>query len=214
MGHAYAGTLGGCASGTDTINSIALGGCGDNAINYNFSELGKVIAHGATATIGFWHNSNGQCLLKSLNGSANSTALGNWLSSNFGMYAAFANKTNTYIANFYNNNDFAASGQKLDAQVLAAAFACYVSNSTWAGGTFAASYGFTVNADGSGYETVNVGTNGAAFGVANNSNITILQALQATDAQTSSTTLYNGNTTLRNEANTIYTLINQGGDIT
>ncbi|HEX4794926.1 MAG TPA: Ig-like domain repeat protein [Humisphaera sp.] len=214
-GKVTVGSLGGTVCGQDAISNISLGGCGDNAINYNFGELGKTITHGATATIGFWHNKNGQALLNSLNGGPNSTALGNWLAGNFThIYSMFAGKSNSYIANFYNANDFAASGVKLDAQVLAAAFACYVTNSSWAGGAYAAGYGFTVSAQGSGYETINVGSNGAAFGVANNSNITVLQALAATDAMSSGTTLYNGNTTLRNAANTVYSAINQGGDIT
>ena len=36
-----------------------------------------------TATIGFWHNKNGQALIKSLNGSSSSTQLGNWLAATF-----------------------------------------------------------------------------------------------------------------------------------
>ena len=38
---------------------------------------------GDTATIGFWHNKNGQALIDSLNGGSTATALGNWLATQF-----------------------------------------------------------------------------------------------------------------------------------
>src|SRR5206468_2952479 len=38
---------------------------------------------GQFGTIGFWHNKNGQALIKSFNGSASSTLLGNSLATNF-----------------------------------------------------------------------------------------------------------------------------------
>ena len=41
------------------------------------------VGAGQFATIGFWQNSNGQAVINSFNGSSTSTALGNWLASNF-----------------------------------------------------------------------------------------------------------------------------------
>jgi choice-of-anchor A domain-containing protein/uncharacterized repeat protein (TIGR01451 family) len=41
------------------------------------------VARGDFATIGFWHNKNGQALIDSLNGGPTSTALAHWLVSNF-----------------------------------------------------------------------------------------------------------------------------------
>ena len=60
---------------------------------------------------------------------------------------------------------------------------------------------------------MNVGSNGDAFGVANNTTMTILDLLLATDAQAVNGVLYGGNATKRNEANNVYSAINQAGGI-
>ena len=104
-------------------------------------------------------------------------------------------------------------GQKLDAQVLAVALATYVTNSTLAGGNYAAGYGFNVSSSGTGSRTFNVGSSGAAFGVANNTTLTVMQILQAANTNAVSGSLWNGNTSLRNLANTVFDGINQTGDI-
>ena len=52
-------------------------------------------------------------------------------------------------------------------------------------GSAASSYGFTVGAYGSGDNTWNIGSDGAAFNVANNSTLTVMQTLQDWDQQTS-----------------------------
>ncbi len=59
----------------------------------------------------------------------------------------------------------------------------------------------------------NVGSNGAAFGVANNSTVRVIDLLLATDAQSVNGILYNGNVTRRNMANVVHTGINESGDI-
>jgi hypothetical protein len=102
---------------------------------------------------------------------------------------------------------------KLDAQVLATALSVYVTNATLDSTQVAAQYGFTVSGDGVGTATVNVGSNGDAFGVANNTVMTVLDLLLATDAQAVNGVLYNGNTTKRNHANNVYSAVNQAGDI-
>ena len=182
------------------------------------------LTKGQTATIGFWHNKNGQALLKSLNGGANATQLGNWLATNFpNLWGAnagpnnLAGKTNTQVAAFFTSK-FKLTGQKLDAQVLGVAFATYVTNSSLAG-TAASKYGFKVDAAGTGSSTINVGKSGAAFGVANNTSITVMQALTEANQLSAGGTgatqfdIYNGNQTLRNQANVIFSLINERGDI-
>ena len=179
---------------------------------------------GMTATIGFWHNKNGQALIKNLNGGPTATNLGNWLATNFpNLWGAnagannLAGKTNAQVAAFYLTK-FNVKGQKLDAQILAVAFASYVTNNTLAG-TTAVKYGFRVDSLGTANATINVGSSGAAFGVANNTNLTVWQILKATDqlsaggSGASQFDPYNGNQSLRNMANTIYTLINERGDI-
>jgi hypothetical protein len=109
--------------------------------------------------------------------------------------------------------DFVMKGVKLDAQVLATALSVYVTNATLDPTQVAASYGFTVSGDGAGTATANVGSNGNAFGVANNTTRTVMDLLLAADAQAVNGVLYNGNTTRRNEANNVFSAINQAGGI-
>jgi hypothetical protein len=58
-----------------------------------------------------------------------------------------------------------------------------------------------------------VGRNGDAFGVADNTTMTVLDLLLATDAQAVGGVLYGGNSTRRNHANAVYSAVNQAGDI-
>jgi hypothetical protein len=67
--------------------------------------------------------------------------------------------------------------------------------------------------DGVGTATVNVGSNGDAFGVADNTAMSVLDLLLATDAQAVNGVLYNGNPTKRNQANNVFSAVNQAGDI-
>ena len=60
---------------------------------------------------------------------------------------------------------------------------------------------------------MNVGSNGAAFGVANNTVMRVIDMLLATDAMTVGGVLYNNNTSLRDMANIAYTKINEAGDV-
>jgi hypothetical protein len=180
---------------------------------------------GMTATIGFWQNKNGQALLNALNGRPSAKNLGNWLASNFpNLWGAnagannLAGKTNAQVAAFYLTK-FNVKGQKLDAQMMSVAFATYVTNSALAGGMVAAKYGFIVNMLGTANATIGVGSGGAAFGVANNSTLTVWQVLKSADqlsaggSGASQFDAFNGNTSLRNLANTVFTAINEGGDI-
>ena len=189
----------GNASVNDTFSGVVLPRPASLAENYNFGERpaanGGVTA-GQTATIGFWQNKNGQNLIKSLNGGATATQLGNWLAATFpNMYGAsagannLAGKTNAEVAAFYKTlfartASTAAGGgpPKMDAQVMATALAVYVTNQSLAG-TTAAAYGFLVTANGVGTRTFNVGGNGAAFGVANNSKVTVLDLLLAVNTR-------------------------------
>ena len=213
------GSLGGTV-GNDVFSQISLP-AGADGLNYNFGELlqqGTPIGSGQTATIGFWHNKNGQALIKSLNGGPSATNLANWLADNFrnlyGVEAGASNltgKTNAQVAEVFLKL-FSAKGQKLDAQVLAVALAAYVTNSSLAGSA-AVKYGFTVTAGGTGASTYNVRLNGAAFGVANNSTLTVLDILKKANSIAVRGVLYNGNNSLRNMANTVFDGINTAGDI-
>ena len=121
-------------------------------------------------------------------------------------------RSNAYIATCF-QQDFLLKGVKLDAQVLATALSVYATNATLDSKGVAAKYGFTVSGDGVGTAAVNVGSNGDAFGVANNSPMTVMDLLLAADAQAVDGVLYGGNTTKRNEANNIFSAINQAGGI-
>jgi hypothetical protein len=215
---------------------------GASAVNYNFAERpaagGDVIA-GQTATIGFWHNNNGQGLIKSLNGGAASTQLGNWLAATFSnMYGASAGAndltgaSNSDVAELYldlfrrKKKEAVQLGLggpvKTDAQVLATALAVYVTNSTLAG-TTAEAWGFVVTTDGLGISTFNVGDAGAAFDEADDSDVTVLDLLLATNNHSFNGVLYDEDgdddaddsfeKLLRTLANNVYSTINEQGDI-
>jgi hypothetical protein len=169
------------------------------------------ISSGDTATIGFWHNKNGQALILSLNGGASSKALANWLATNFpylyGVHSSnnLTNETNTNVAALFLTY-FGVSGQKTSAQILAGALASYVTSSTLAG-TSAIGYGFNSSPGGSGAKSYNVGSDGTAIGLVNNQSYTMLQLLQQANTDEANGT-FNANA-----FNDIFSGINQSGDI-
>jgi hypothetical protein len=238
------GTVDGQPSGDASVNDqfsgivLPSGGVG---INYNFGErpvAGGAVHSGQTATIGFWQNRNGQNLIKALpvvtNPDGSVTSVANWLAATFpNLYgdAAGANnlagKSNADVAAFFttlfsqNGPNSPGGPPRLDAQVLASALAVYVTNQGLAG-TTASVYGFQVTAQGAGYATFNVGSNGAAFGVASNTTMTVLDILLAANARTrngllydldSSGTISSQELALREMANQVFTGINEQGDI-
>jgi hypothetical protein len=223
---------------SETSESVRwVAGC--DAVNFNFAEgrlAGDTVHAGQTATIGFWQNKHGQSLIKSLNGGPSSTQLGNWLAATFpNMYGgaletSLAGRTNSQIAALYqdlfkrNGRTSPGGPPKLDAQVLALALAVYVTDSDLAGQA-AAPYGFQVDSAGVGVSTYDVGNaNRDAFGLqATDSTVmTVMDILLATDAQTHDGLLYDRDgdgeidafeSTLRTEANNVYAVINELGQI-
>jgi hypothetical protein len=181
------------------------------------SSLGQGVVKGLTGTIGFWQ-STGQALIKGFNGGGTATALGNWLAASFpNLYGAsagannLAGKTNAKVAAFY-LSQFALSGPKVEAQVLATALSVYATTASL-GGTAAAAYGFTVSSVGLGAYGYNVGSDGAAFGVANNSTLDVYQLLRAVNGQAVNGVLYNGDAALRQKAADLFDALNQAGSI-
>lgn len=179
---------------------------GSDAVNFNFGERpvpGGPIQPGQTANIGYWQNKQGQALIKALNGGPAATQLASWLAATFPkLYGAGAGandltgKSNADAAALYvalfkrTGQDLPNAGPpKLDAQVMAAALGVYVTNLTLAG-TTAAAYGFQVSEYGLGAATVNVAAGGAAFGVANNATMTVLDLLLAVNDRTVNGVLY------------------------
>jgi subtilase family serine protease len=117
-------------------------------VNYNFGEQfdGAEVAAGQTATIGFWQNKKGQSLIRSLNGSQQSTLLADWLSDNFpNMYGDLPDLdsdgdvdnldvADTYKRLFKRNGRTSPGGPpKLDAQVLAVAIASFATKQSLVG---------------------------------------------------------------------------------
>jgi probable HAF family extracellular repeat protein len=212
------GTGGGTVSGDQFTVSLSAG---LNALNYNFGERPAAtgaVHSGQTAGIGFWNNKNGQALIKSLNG-GNGTELGDWLAATlphlFGSSsgsASLAGKTNTDVASAFQSR-FVVKGQKVDAQVMATALAVYVTNPALNTTGVGTQYGFLIGGDGVGTSTFNVGSNGAAFGVANNTTMTVMDLLLAVDSQARNGVLYNGDALKRDKANNVFGAINQAGHI-
>jgi hypothetical protein len=172
---------------------------------------------GDTATIGFWHNKNGQAVINCVNGGSTSTSLGNYLASTYpslfgagvGSLGNLAGKTNAEIAAIYlGSTYFGASGQKVNAQILAVALATYVTSSALSGPTnCGADFGFNFSVNGIGVKTYNVGPYGTAIGLQNNTSYTIFQLLQAANAQKAAGT-FNADA-----FNAIFDGINTTGDI-
>jgi hypothetical protein len=81
------------------------------------------------------------------------------------------------------------------------------------GGTAGLAYGFTATGTGLGADSFNVGSDGAAFGVANKTTLNVYELLQAVNRRAVNGLLYNGDKTLRNEANDLFSALNQAGSI-
>jgi len=165
---------------------------------------------GDTATIGFWANKNGQALINALNGGPASTALGDWLASNFPYLwgaGAGANdltgQPNSKIAALF----LALKGKKskIDAQILATAITVYVTDSDLAG-DIGTTFGFNVSADGLGALKYNVGAYGEAIGLVNDTPYTVFELLQQASLQKQAGTFDAG------AFGAIFGAINESGD--
>jgi hypothetical protein len=176
------------------------------------------IQQGQTATANFWHGASGQQLLTSFNGGSSATALGSWLAANFAnLYGSTAGSnnlaamTNTQVASYFQGL-YAAGSQSLAVQVLTTALNVYATTLSL-GGTAAVGYGFLVTGDGAGASTSNVGSSGAAFGVANNATLSVWQLLLATNSRSRNGLFYNGDATLSGEALSVFVGLNQAGGL-
>src|SRR5205085_2420904 len=134
--------------------------------------------------------------------------------------------TNAGVATYYKGL-FARTSQtapggppKVDCQVMATALAVYVTNQALSG-TTATAYSFQVSATGVGTRTFNVGSNGAAFGVANNTSVSVMDLLLAVNARSHNGLLYDQNgdgqissaeASNRTMANDVFSAINEPGN--
>jgi hypothetical protein len=173
------------------------------------------IVGGDTATIGFWQNKNGQAVIDSFNGSSTSTALATWLATTFPyLYGVHSvnnetGQTNAQIAAFF-ITVFGSGAPKTDAQVLAGALACYATSTALGNDATATKFGFNSSSAGTCNHTINVGSDGTAIGLINNTSYTVLQLLNQVNFLKTSGPLTAAEI---NAINDIFTNINQTGDI-
>ncbi len=183
--------------------------------NYASDTNTPVVNHdplqcGDTASIGFWSSKHGKRLIKSLNSGSSSTALGNWLAASFPhLYGVHAGANNlTGKSNWYVYDRFIqfknSHGMKVDAQMLATAFAVYVTDKDFAG-MVADHYGFNVSNTGTGAKTINIGSKGSFIGLANYQSYTVMQLLQQANAKKQAGSFNS------NAFNKIFDNINQAG---
>ena len=120
-------------------------------------------------------------------------------------------KSNTDVAALM-STFYSTSARATDAQVLATALNVYASTASL-GGDAAAAYGFSVSAAGLGAAQFNVLTNGSAFGVANNTTLSVWTLLQDTNLKSASGQLYDNVASLLAKAYTVYSQVNTAGGI-
>jgi uncharacterized delta-60 repeat protein len=193
------------------------------------TSLGQNVVHGLTGGIGFWHGSSGQALITSFNVTASNpspTALASWLKATFpNLYGSLSLTTNADVAAYFQTlftQAARATGTKTQVlaaqapvEVLATALNVYATTASL-GGTAGTAYGFIVSAWGLGAYSYNVGSDGAAFGVANNTTLTAYALLLRVNNQAKNGVLYGGNVnqlTLEAEAADLFTALNQAGGI-
>jgi hypothetical protein len=158
---------------------------------------------GSFATIGFWHNKNGQALINSFDSGPSSKLLGNSLATHYPhLFGATNSYTGTSLAGLTN------------AQVAAA----YLN--TWTPGglqknTYVQAFAVALGSYGSGgLGSFSVGNNGAAFGVANGTTLPITQILSIADAAFNPATgqFFGGDSTKTGALNTVLNNINMAGE--
>ena len=171
-------------------NEMRLTLTGTDAVDYLFTEFGKSVRQRDTAEIGFWQNNRGQALIEA--GGAN---LVNWLNGNFSnifgdtFLDGEGGDDAAEVANFYREEFFRKKlkgTSRVDAEFMSLVFSAFFTSSNLTGSAIAIDYGFDVTETGIGTAIVNVGSSGAAFDVADGSNMTILSLLWVTNSLTGS----------------------------
>jgi hypothetical protein len=199
-----------------------------DATDYDFAEVGQDVTSGDAAPVGYWQSKGGRELINAVNND-----LAAWLASNFSnVFGDVFDSTS--VADFYQQELFKQKGQKtakpskVDAHFMAVAMSTFVTSQNLSGSTIAAGYGFNVTDTGLGSKTVNVGDNGAAFNVADNTDAAIMQLLLATNDLTDTPDYLTGfahtydedgdgivdaaETLMRQMAGDVYAAINNSGE--
>jgi hypothetical protein len=162
------------------------------------------VQRGQAAPPAFWDGWGGQRLILGLDGGPGSTALSAWLAATFpNLFGANAGAdnltgmTNLQVARFYQLL-LRHRGRKLEAAVLALALSIYASTPAL-GGTDVGD-GVGVSVLGLGPQLFGVGRHGAAFGVPNQTLLSVYQLLKAVDDRAFQGVAYNGNPRWQHDA--------------
>ena len=214
---------------TATISSTSGGNFEKLVVGTACATAFEVVRRGEAATVGFWANSNGQTLLTSYT----STALGSWLGTTYpNLFGNLNGATGQQVAAYFLVVKAAMSGSTWNtyAQSLATALSVWVTTSGLGWNTNATgptNYGFQQGFGGAGLGDIyyNVGTNGAAFGVANNTLMKVKNLLKHFNSKcartggsftalpTSIVFYGNNNASMVSRANNVFNGINNTGDI-
>jgi len=187
------GSLGGTIVANDTMQvTLAT----TDAYDYIFAEIGQDVHDGDTATTGFWHSRHGRNLMIEAG-----PALADWLTDNFGNVFGdeLVGADGLDVYRFYQTELFRHRSiwslltAKVDMDFMGLCLATYFTDNSL-GGDLAASYGFNVSDTGIATRVVNVGDSGEAFGVADDTDMTIMQLLQAANSMTDPDDLISGYT--------------------
>jgi hypothetical protein len=194
------------------------------------TNLNQGVVKGLIGGPGFWNGKSGQALIQSFGSTATGLTLANWLAMTFpNLYGSstgtnnLTNQNNAQVATYFQtlfSQSAKATGTKtevLAAQAavdwLATALSVYATTTSLGGNAGAAGDGFSVSATGLGADSFNVGSDGAAFGVANNTTRNVYELLLAVNQQAVNGVLDNGNTTLQAEAADLFNLLSKAGNI-
>jgi hypothetical protein len=141
---------------------------------------GQSVGRHEAASIGFWHSTRGEALIRRFNGGAHATALSAWLARTFPkLYGALAGWTNGRVAAYFQTL-YHRRGPRLEAELLATALNIYATTRSL-GGLAAVHFGFAMSAGGLGTSTYDVGPSGAALRIADNQRYSVFALLAAAD---------------------------------
>jgi hypothetical protein len=153
----------------------------------------KSVCAGDYGTTGFWATSNGQQLINLCNGNSNCTNLAQWLCTHYpdvfgsGGCISLVNSngscyTNSQVGQAYKN----CSGTNQQFFSTCLSLYCTSTNLAGSGATnWARNCGLNVSAEGSCGDNYNVGSNGSACGVSNNSSVPVSELLFGINCSTS-----------------------------
>jgi hypothetical protein len=214
---------------TATITSTTGGNFEKLVVGTACATAYEIVRSGQAATVDFWANNNGQTLLRSYA----STALGTWLGRTYpNLLGNLNGATGTQVAAYFLNVKAAMSDSIWNtyAQSLATVLGVWVTTTGLGWNTIAngpKNYGFQQGFGGAGLSDIyfNVGSNGASFGVTNNTLMKIKNLLSYTNSKcvrtggnhtalpTSIVFYGNNNASLLSRANNVFDGINSIGGI-